>query len=206
MPSADCEPIERRPRPDLTRRWSRLCEMSWRRLPTAGPAIEHSSSTGIPASWPTVMIPCSRRRFAVAGPTPQSASTGSGCKNDNSVSGDTTNNPSGFAALLATFARCLVVATPIDNGRPTSSRTRARSRAAISGGVPANRSIPRTSRNASSIDSGSTTGAVSRKIRNTSRDASTYALNRGDTTIASGHRFLAFVPPIADLTPNARAS
>ena len=58
-------------------------------------------------------------------------------------------------------------ATPTVIGSPTSSRTRSRSRAAISSGVPAIRRIPRTSMNASSIDSPSTTGDVSSKIRNT---------------------------------------
>ena len=42
-----------------------------------------------------------------------------------------------------------------------------RSRPAISAGVPAIRRIPRTSRNASSIDIPSTTGAVSSKTANT---------------------------------------
>ena len=63
-------------------------------------------------------------------------------------------------------------ATPTVIGSPTSSRTRSRSRAAISSGDPAIRRIPRTSMNASSIDSPSTTGDVSSKIRNTALLAS----------------------------------
>jgi hypothetical protein len=66
-----------------------------------------------------------------------------------------------------------VRATPTLIGSPISSRTRARSRAAISLGVPAKCSMPRTSRNASSIDSASTVGAVSSKISKTALLAST---------------------------------
>ena len=76
-------------------------------------------------------------RAAVAGPTPQSASTGSGCRNASSRSGGTSSSPSGFATPLATLARNFVRAIPTVSGRPTSSSTRRRSRAAISSGVPA---------------------------------------------------------------------
>ena len=97
-------------------------------------------------------------------------------------------------------------ATPTVIGRPTSSRTRRRSRAAISGGVPAKRSMPRTSRKASSIDSASTTGAVSSKISKTALLASTYASNRQGTITASGHRCRARPPPMPLCTPRAFAS
>ena len=66
-----------------------------------------------------------------------------------------------MATPLATLARNFVLATPTVIGRPTRSRTSRRSRTAISAGVPAIRSSPRTSRNASSIDSPSTSGVVS---------------------------------------------
>ena len=107
---------------------------------------------------------------------------------------------------LATFARNFVRATPTVIGSPTSSRTRRRSRAPISAGVPAKRSIPRTSRNASSMERASTTGAVSSKMRNTSLLASVYASNRQGTTAASGHRKRARPPPIPLWTPRAFAS
>ena len=100
-------------------------------------------------------------------PTPHSFSTGSGCRNANSPSGGTSSSPSGFATPLATLARNFVRATPTVIGSPTSSRTRARSRAAISTGAPAIRPIPRTSMNASSIESPSTNGAVSSKTAKT---------------------------------------
>ena len=77
-----------------------------------------------------------------------------------------------MATPLATLARNLVRATPTVMGRPTCSRTSRRNRAAISVGVPAIRLIPRTSRNASSIDSPSTTGVESSNTSNTALLAS----------------------------------
>ena len=57
---------------------------------------------------------------------------------------------------------------------PVSRRTRARRSAAICAGGPNSRTAPATSRNASSIESGSTTGVTSWKIRITSAEASRY--------------------------------
>ena len=65
------------------------------------------------------------------------------------------------------------MATPTVIGRPTRSRTSRRSFTAISAGVPEILSIPRTSRNASSIESPSTSGAVRSKTSNTALLAST---------------------------------
>ena len=72
--------------------------------------------------------------------------------------------------------------------------------------MPTLRSIPRTSRNASSIDSPSTEGVWSSKTRNTALLASEYAVKRGGTTIACGHSRCARRWPIAVWTPNAFAS
>ena len=91
-------------------------------------------------------------------------------------------------------------------GSPTRSRTATRSRDAISTGVPAIRSIPRTSRKASSIDSPSTTGEASSNTANIARLASVYAEKRGGTTIAWGQRRRACRPPIAVRMPYAFAS
>ena len=71
----------------------------------------------------------------------------------------------GLATPLATFARNFVLAIPTVIGNPTRSRTSARSRVAISVGLPESRLTPRTSRNASSIERPSTSGAVSSKTR-----------------------------------------
>ena len=89
---------------------------------------------------------------AVLAPTPHSRRTGSGCRKASSRSGGTSSSPSGLASWLATLARNLVRAMPTVIGRPTRSRTCARSRAAISTGVPDTRRRPDTSRNASSTD------------------------------------------------------
>ena len=91
-------------------------------------------------------------------------------------------------------------------GSPTSARTRSRSRTATCSGVPAMWRRPPTSRNASSIESPSTSGVVSRKIANTSLLACEYASIRGGTTTASGHSSSACRPPIAVFTPRAFAS
>ena len=61
--------------------------------------------------------------------------------------------------------------------------------------------MPRTSRNASSIDSPSTSGVASSNTRNTALLASEYADMRGVTTIACGQRRRAWRPPIAVRTP-----
>ena len=111
-----------------------------------------------------------------------------------------------MATPLATLARNFVRAMPTVIGSPTSSRTRRRSRAAISRGDPAIRRMPRTSRNASSIEMPSTSGVVSSKISNTALLASEYAYIRGGTTIASRAEPPRLRPPIAVRTPCALAS
>ena len=146
-----------------TRRGSRLCASACRCRPDARPSIATSAASSSRAT-------CADRRDARGrgasprspAPTPQSRSTGSGCRNASSPSGGTTSRPSGFATPLATFARNFVRATPTVIGRPTCSRTSRRSRARDLGRA-CRRSArsPRTSRNASSIDSPSTSGVVS---------------------------------------------
>ncbi len=76
----------------------------------------------------------------------------------------------------------------------------------MAAGVPDSRARPLTSRKASSIDSPSTSGVVSRKISKTAALASEYAAIRGLTTTASGHSALARRPFMAVRTPNRRAS
>ena len=97
-------------------------------------------------------------------------------------------------------------ATPTVMGRPTRSMTSRRSPTAISSGVPEMRRNPPTSRNASSIDSPSTTGVVCRNTSKTALLAAEYADIRGRTTIACGHNRRAWWPPIAVRTPHALAS
>ena len=172
QPIAHCAPIERRRTPTRTRRGSRLCESacSWR--PAARPSSETSWFSLSRATCATVVIPCAWSLPAVTGPTPHTRSTGSGCRKASSPPAGTSSSPSGLATALATLARCFVVAIPTVIGSPTSSSTRRLSRTAISRGEPAIRRMPRTSRNASSIDSPSTSGVVSRKMSNTALLAS----------------------------------
>ena len=206
QPVAHWPPTERRRTPVRTRRGSRLwaSACSWR--PAARPTSETSISSSSRATSPTVISPCAFSFPAVTGPTPHSRSTGSGCRNASSVPAGTTSSPSGLATALATLARNFVTATPTVIGSPTSSRTRRRSRSAICSGEPAIRRMPRTSRNASSIDRPSTSGVVSRNTSNTALLASEYAENRGLTTTASGHSCRARRPPMAVRTPRALAS
>ena len=72
-----------------------------------------------------------------------------------------------MADRLATLARNFVRATPTVIGSPTRSRTSARRRPAISPGSPLTRRRPPTSRKASSMEIGSTSGVVSSKTANT---------------------------------------
>ncbi len=77
---------------------------------------------------------------------------------------------------------------------------------AISTGVPAVRRSPPTSRNASSTDTPSTNGVVSRKMANTALLASVYASIRGATNTRPGHSRRACPAPIGVRTPWALAS
>ena len=85
-------------------------------------------------------------------------------------SAGTTSTPSGLASRLAILATPTVAATPTEQVIPCSSATRARIDSAMSAGGPSRRTAPLTSRNASSIDSGSTRGVTCRKISITDRD------------------------------------
>ena len=67
-------------------------------------------------------MPAARRRRAVTGPTPHSASTGSLCRKPSIRSGATTVSPSGFRQAEAILARNLLGATPAEAVSPVSSR------------------------------------------------------------------------------------
>ena len=179
-PRARCDPIERRRRPTCTGRGSRLWARAWRCRPDARPSIETSAASGrlgdlADGGDPTVveLAGGDRRRRPTAVPPGADGGTSS------SASGGTTSRPSGLATALATLARNLVRATPTVIGRPTRSRTSRRSATAISVGVPETLRRPPTSRNASSIDSPSTSGVVSSNTANTALLASEYADMRG---------------------------
>lgn len=113
----------------------------------------------------------------------------------------TTSIPSGLAMVDAIFATCLVAATPTLHVMPTSARTRSRIWAAIRAGLPQSRRTPCTSRNASSTDSGSTSGVNDSKIAITCRDTSWYRWKCGGTIRAVGHSRTACDTGIAERTP-----
>ncbi|CPW32632.1 Uncharacterised protein [Mycobacteroides abscessus] len=133
----------------------------------ARPTIDARVDSPRSATSATVRMPYTRSFSAVTDPTPHSACTGSGRRNDNSSCGSTTSSPSDLPWRLATLAKNLVRAMPTVIGSPARRRTSTRNAAAISLGAPEIRSRPDTSRNASSMDSGSTRGVVSRKTSNT---------------------------------------
>ena len=104
----------------------------------------------------------------MAGPTPQRAWTGSGCRNASSSPGATTTTPGpgsmpagpafGLAAFDASLATSLVVATPTEHVSWRSSLTRWRMAAAMVAPSPNSRMAPLTSRKASSRAMPSTSG------------------------------------------------
>jgi len=107
-----------------------------------------------------------------------------------------------LARSLAILASIFVVATPIDATSPVSSLTRSRTDRAIVGPSPWSRRAPRTSRNASSREIGSTSGVIDRRMPITSRLAAPYASNRGERNTPSGHARRARAIGIAENTPN----
>ena len=119
---------------------------------------------------PTVRSPSRCRASSVLSPTPHSAPTGSGCRNDTTPSGGTTISPSGLAIDEASLATNLLAATPTEQVMPCSSATRLRISSPIAAGGPSRRTAPETSRNASSRDSGSTSGVTSAKTAMTPRE------------------------------------
>ena len=128
------------------------------RLPTArwstrGSAVRTSTS------WTT---PAARSRFAVTGPTPQSASTGSFRRKASTRSVGMTVRPSGLSQSEAIFARNLLGAAPADTVSPTSSRIHCFRRRAtvVASGSP--QAFRVTSRYASSSERGSTRGVTDR--------------------------------------------
>ena len=85
-------------------------------------------------------------------------------------SGGTTTTPSGLARRLASLATEIDAATPTEQVMPCSSWIVARSCSAICRGEPSRRVEPRTSRNASSSETTSTSGVTRRKFSITAED------------------------------------
>ncbi len=83
-----------------------------------------------------------------------------------------TTKPSGFSSSLASFARNLFGAMPTEATSPTSARIRALMARPITAAGPNSRWQPVTSRNASSIESGSISGVKAAKTAKTCSDTS----------------------------------
>ena len=119
-PSARCAPIERRRRPTCDAPRVAVVRERVQVAARGAPEQQHERGLGQRAR-PGRPSRCPRAWSlrAVTGPTPQSRSTGSGCRNASSPSGGTTSRPSGLATPLATLARNFVRATPTVIGSPT---------------------------------------------------------------------------------------
>jgi hypothetical protein len=145
------------------------------------------------AMSPIVRRPSSARRSAVFGPTPQSAVVGSGARKAASSPGGTTSialgvSPVVLAALptsVAILATSLLLAMPSEQGRPSSARMVCCNRRARSGPGLA---WSLTSRKASSIEIGSTSGVSARSSAITWRETARYSRWRGGTMTSCGQR------------------
>ena len=120
--------------------------------------------------------------------------------------GGTTTSPSGFRRSEATFATNLLAATPTDAVRARLEAMRALIVAATVGPSPESRSVPVTSRKASSMDTGSSSGVNSARMAMTCRETAAYLSMSTGTNAPSGHRRAARPIGIAECTPNRRAS
>ena len=116
---------------------------------------------------PIVVSPMVASRCALFGPTPHRRATGSGARNAAPPPGGTATWPFGFARSDAILAVSFASAMPADAGSPSSLAMRPRIRAAMSAGEPNSCSDAVTSRNASSSDSGSTSGVTEHRMSNT---------------------------------------
>ena len=125
------------------------------------------------ARSPTVLIPQSCIRTSVTRPTPHRRSTGRGVRNSFSFSGATASKPSGFDISLKIFAAILVGATPTETTSPVSAQHFALQIARRIERRPEQALGAGESINASSSDSGSTTGLKLSNTRRTTREIST---------------------------------
>lgn len=95
---------------------------------------------------------------------PQRRLAGNGQSTSGTRSTGSTTRPSGFSRSDATFARNLFGATPTEAVSRSASTMRLLSPAAIAAPASRSRAMPVRSRNASSIEIGSTAGVASSRI------------------------------------------
>ena len=143
---------------------------------------------------------------AVILPTPQRRETGKGARNTASVPGPTTTRPSGFWRSEATLAMNLFEATPTDATSPTSARMRDLMRRACAWPSPRSARLCVTSRNASSIDTGSSSGVNSVRTVMIWRETCAYVSMSTGRKTPSGQRRAARPMGMAECTPKRRAS
>jgi hypothetical protein len=165
-----------------------------------------NDSLGSAARSPMVTTPKSRSAVAVRGPTPHRRAIGNGARNPASCPGGTTTRPSGFCSSLAIFATSLVAATPTETVRSISSLTACLICRAIAAPSPNSPREPVTSRNASSIEIGSTSGVNRRRSAMTSRLTPWYFAPSTGRKTACGQSRPAVRRGIAEWTPYLRAS
>ncbi len=146
------------------------------------------------------------RPSAVTRPTPQRRPTGSGARKSASVPAATTTSPSGLRRSDATFATNLLAATPTDAVSRSDAAMRALIARATAGPSPWSPSVPVTSRNASSMETGSSSGVKSARIAMTSRETPAYLSMSTGTKAPSGQSRAARPMGMAEWTPNRRAS
>ncbi len=104
------------------------------------------------------------------------------------------------------MATNLLAATPTDAVSSRLAAMRALMVAATVGPSPESPSVPVTSRNASSMETGSSSGVNSARMAMTSRETAAYLSMSTGTKAPSGQRRAARPIGIAECTPNRRAS
>ena len=103
------------------------------------------------------------------------------------------------------MARNLLQDSPTETVMPMSrSTSRANRASTLAGIMPCTRWVPERSRNASSIDSGSTSGVSACMAWRTSRPTRTYFAMSGRITMAAGQSASALNIGIAERTPKVR--
>ena len=127
---------------------------------------------------------CSSRSW-VAGPTPKMNPTGLSASIARASSWSSAAKPRGLSRSEAILARNLLQDRPTETVMPMSrSTSRAKRASTFAGIMPWTRWVPDRSRNASSIDSGSTSGVSACMAWRTSRPTRTYFAMSGGITVA----------------------
>src|SRR2546425_1186689 len=157
-------------------------------------------------SGPMVVRPSSRRACAVTRPTPQISSPGGGARKRAPPPAATATRPSGFSSSEATFATNLFDARPAEAVRHVSSRIRRLIARTASSALPKSPSVPVRSTNASSTDTGSTSGEKSASMPMTCTETARYFAMSTGRKAAWAQSLAAREIGIAERTPNRRAS